>query len=286
MRQFSISKLLLLIFSLLISSNTAFADTSTALLAMENPQNPLMLISTSQGELYLELFPSEAPRNVANFIALAEGEKEFVNSETGEQFQSRYYNGMRFHRVIPDFIIQAGSPAYNPLGTQLEFLDDEINADALGLDQITALNPDGSFADVLNIETKADFHREILIPLYAQRNISNIDAVLREQYRVLETLQGLSVKAVYENLGYRYDDFLESRAIERGTVAMANSGPDSNAAEFFISLGKAESLSGKYTVIGKVVEGDEVMDSIGSTAIDPNQFSSRSTLIYSVRRAN
>jgi cyclophilin family peptidyl-prolyl cis-trans isomerase len=286
MPQSTIPSLLLLIFSLLTSLNTAFADTSTALLAMEDSQNPLIRISTSKGEMYLELYPLEAPNNVENFIALAEGEKEFTNLETGEPIQSRYYNGMRFHRVVPSFIIQAGSPAINPLGLQVSLLNDEINANALGLDQIPALNPDGSFADVLNIESKPDFHEEILTTLYSQRNITDFEAALSRQYQVLETLQELSVKSVYENQGYRYDDSLESRPIERGTVALANSGPDSNGPEFFISLTAAVWLWGKYTVIGKVVEGQEVMDSIGNTAIDPGQFSSLSTLIYSVRKVN
>jgi cyclophilin family peptidyl-prolyl cis-trans isomerase len=253
---------------------------------MEDSQNPLIRISTSKGEMYLELYPLEAPDNVENFIALAEGEKEFTNLETGEPIQSRYYNGMRFHRVVPGFIIQAGSPAVNPLGLQVSLLNDEIDANALGLDQIPALNPDGSFADVLNIESKPDFHEEILTPLYSQRNITDVEAALSRQYQVLETLQELSVKSVYENQGYRYDDSLESRPIERGTVALANSGPDSNGPEFFISLTAAKWLWGKYTVIGKVVEGQEVMDSIGNTAIDPGQFSSLSTLIYSVRKVN
>jgi peptidyl-prolyl cis-trans isomerase A (cyclophilin A) len=286
MPQSTIPSLFLLIFSLLTSLNTALADTSTALVAMEDSQNPLIRISTSKGEMYLELYPLEAPNNVENFIALAEGEKEFTNLKTGEPIQSRYYNGMRFHRVVPGFIIQAGSPAINPLGLQVSLLNDEINANALGLDQIPALNPDGSFADVLNIESKPDFHEEILTPLYSQRNITDVEAALSRQYQVLETLQELSVKSVYENQGYRYDDSLESRPIERGTVALANSGPDSNGSEFFISLTAADWLWGKYTVIGKVVEGQEVMDSIGNTAIDPGQFSSLSTLIYSVRKAN
>ncbi|MFT4817155.1 MAG: cyclophilin family peptidyl-prolyl cis-trans isomerase [Pseudohongiellaceae bacterium] len=286
MPQSTIPSLLLLIFSLLTSLNTALADTSTALLAMEDSQNPLVLISTSKGEMYLELYPFEAPGNVENFITLAEGEKEFTNQDTGEPIQARYYNGMRFHRVVPGFIIQAGSPAFNPLGLQINLLDDEINANALGLDQIPALNPDGSFADALNIESKQDFHEEILTPLYSQRNITDVESALSREYQILETLQELSVKSVYENQGYRYDDSLESRPIERGTVALANSGPDSNGPEFFISLTAAEWLWGKYTVIGKVVEGQEVMDSIGNTAIDPGQFSSLSTLIYSVRKAN
>jgi cyclophilin family peptidyl-prolyl cis-trans isomerase len=286
MPQSTIPSFLLLIFCLLASPNIALADTSTALLAMEDSQNHLVRISTSQGEMYLELFPLEAPNNVENFIALADGEKKFTDQSTGEPIQARYYNGMRFHRVVPGFIIQAGSPANNSLGLQVNLLDDEINANALGLDQILALNPDGSFADVLKIESKPDFHEEILTPLYSQRNITDVEAVLSRQYQVLEILQDLSVKSVYENQGYRYDDSLPSRPIERGTVALANSGPDSNGPEFFISLTAAEWLSGKYTVIGKVIEGQDVMDSIGNTAIDPSQFSSLSTLIYSVRKAN
>ncbi len=286
MPRIPLPKLLVFILILFAPAYSALADTTTALLAMENPQNPLIRVSTSQGEIYLELFPLEAPRNVANFIALAEGEKEFTQQETGEPIQVRYYNGMRFHRVVPGFVIQAGSPAYNPLGLQLSLLDDEINANSLGLDRIAALNPDGSFADALNIESKADLHEEILTPLYRRRNITTIDAALSNQYQILDNLKSLSVKAVYENQGYRYDESLQSRAIVRGTVALANSGPDSNGPEFFISLTSAPWLTGKYTVIGNVVEGQEVMDRIGNTAVSPEQFSSRSTLIYSVSRAN
>lgn len=286
MYHLSLPALFFLFISLLAPLNASHADTASALLAMEDSTNPLVLISTSQGEIYIELFPLEAPRNVENFIALAEGEKEFTNPNTGEPVQTRYYNGMRFHRVIPGFVIQAGSPAYNPLGLQVDLLNDEINADALGLSQVSALKPDGNFADMLNIESLSDFHQEILNPLYSQRNITDVDTALSRQYRTLETLQGLSVKTVYENQGYRYNSSLTSRPIERGIVALANSGPDSNGPEFFISLGSAQWLTGKYTVIGNVIEGQVVMDRIGNTAIDPNQFSSLSTLIYSVRRAN
>lgn len=277
---------LLLLLNLNVMLSAAHADTASALLAMEDPQNPLVLISTSQGEIYVELFPNEAPNNVSNFLALAEGEMAFSNPDTGESFQSRYYNGMRFNRVVPGFVIQAGSPARNALGLQVELLDDEINADALGLDQIPAMNVDGSFADALNIETKSDFFEEILTPLYARRNINDVEAALARENQTLEEIRRLSVKTVYENQGYRYDATLQSRPILRGTVALANSGPDSNGPEFFISLADAPTLTGKYTVIGKLVEGQQVMDRIGATAIDPAQFSSLSTLIYSVRRAN
>lgn len=277
---------LAILLSLHLAQGVAHADTASALLAMEDSQNPLVLISTSQGEIYLELFPAEAPNNVESFLALAEGEKAFQNPDSGEAIQSRYYNGMRFNRVVPGFLIQAGSPARNALGLQVELLADEINADALGLNQIPAMNPDGSFAAVLNIESKSDFFEQILIPLYETRNINDVDAALSRQNQTLDELKGLSVKSVYEIQGFHYDASLNSRPIQRGTVALANSGPDSNGPEFFISLADAPTLTGKYTVIGKVIEGQQVMDRIGATAIDPEQFSSLSSLIYSVRRAN
>ena len=81
MPQSTIPSFLLLIFCLLASPNIALADTSTALLAMEDSQNHLVRISTSQGEMFLELFPLEAPNNVENFIALADGEKRIYRSK-------------------------------------------------------------------------------------------------------------------------------------------------------------------------------------------------------------
>jgi peptidyl-prolyl cis-trans isomerase A (cyclophilin A) len=266
--------------------NTAFADLNSALQAMEDPQNPLMLINTSQGKIYLELFPEEAPNNIANFIALAEGERKFTSLFSGDSYQIPYYDGMRFHRVVPGFVIQAGSARYSPLGKQLEPLADEINADFLGLDKIPAINADGSFAEILNIANESDFQTEILQPFYDRENIANFSTVLEKQNEILQELQQLSVKSVYENQGYRYDSKLNSRAISRGIVALANSGPNSNGSEFFISLADAPWLTGKHTVIGKVVEGEDVMDDIGTTEIDAAQFSPISTLIFSIRRVN
>lgn len=280
-------KLALSIALLLVTAhNTVLADIDSALMAMESQQNPLLLLNTSQGEIYLELFPAEAPKNTANFIALAEGEIEIIDSESNTRYTPRYFNGMRFHRVVPGFVIQAGSPAYHPLGAPAEVLPDEINADSLGLDQLPALNPDGSFNEMLNIGSKADFDSAILEPLYEKLGIDNPSTLLARQQDVLAQLQQLTVKEVYENQGYRYNSDYSGRKVSRGVLAMANSGPDSNGPEFFISLNDADWLTGKHTVIGKVVEGLEVVDTIGGTAIEAEEFSRLSTLIYSIRRAN
>lgn len=279
-------EIVMLAFLALGYSTVATADAASAEQAMEDPLNPLLEMSTSQGSIYIELFPNEAPGNVANFIALAAGEIELVDPATNTGFRPRYFDGMRFHRVIPDFVIQAGSPSYNPLGAPAEILRDEINADYLGLDQELVLNPNGSFNRLLNIQSKADFENIILAPLYRSMGIETDSELLDKQNEVLDTLQQMSVKNAYENLGYRFRADYPSRKVSRGVMALANSGPDDNGPEFFISLADSEWLTGKHTVIGKVVEGMDVVDNIGNFPVNPLRFSRRSTVIYSIRRLN
>ncbi|MBI4042320.1 MAG: peptidylprolyl isomerase [Deltaproteobacteria bacterium] len=65
---------------------------------------------TSIGNFTVRLFPDKAPVTVANFASLAEGTKEFLDPETGKKIKRPFYNGLLFHRVIPDFMIQGGDP--------------------------------------------------------------------------------------------------------------------------------------------------------------------------------
>jgi peptidyl-prolyl cis-trans isomerase A (cyclophilin A) len=73
----------------------------------------LAQFTTSEGNFTVELFEKDAPKTVANFIGLAEGTKEWTDPKTGAAVKKPYYNGLIFHRVIPDFMIQGG----DPLGT-------------------------------------------------------------------------------------------------------------------------------------------------------------------------
>ena len=278
-------KIQLALFLFICCSNAA-ADLSSALQAMERPDNPLLLISTARGEIYVELFPLEAPDNVGNIIALAQGEVELEDNDTGGSFVTRYYNGMRFHRVIPGGFIQTGSLAKFSRSVTLDSFDDEINADFLGLDRQLALLPDGTINPLLNIANKSEFDRKILEPLYRQLGIENESELFQRQDQALTALQEMTVKQAYENQGFQYDSNLPGRGISTGIMALATSGPDGNGPEFFISLEDANWLNGKHTVVGKVVDGMDVVITIGETAIDPEQYSSASTLIYSVRVAN
>ncbi|MEM8521603.1 peptidylprolyl isomerase [Flavobacterium sp. PL12] len=71
-------------------------------------------ISTNKGDITIQLEYQKAPITVANFIALAEGNNTFVKDEKlkGKQF----YDGLKFHRVINDFMIQGGDPSGNGSG--------------------------------------------------------------------------------------------------------------------------------------------------------------------------
>lgn len=62
--------------------------------------------------------------------------------------------------------------------------------------------------------------------------------------------------------GYQFEDEPVTRNYDRGIVAMANSGPNTNGSQFFIMLDDVQSLPPKYTIFGKVIKGLEVVDNI------------------------
>ena len=65
---------------------------------------------TTMGNITAKLFEAEAPKNVKNFVDLAEGRKAFKDPATGQMVRRPLYNGVTFHRVIPGFMIQTGDP--------------------------------------------------------------------------------------------------------------------------------------------------------------------------------
>lgn len=129
---------------------------------------------TSQGNFRLELFEDKAPQTTGNFIQLAE---------------SGFYNGLIFHRIIDDFMIQGGCPQGTGMG-----------------------GPGYTIAD--------EFHPEL-------------------------THDG------------------------PGVLSMANAGPNTGGSQFFITLVPTAWLDGRHAVFGRVVEGMEVVSTIGKIPTDP-----------------
>src|SRR5215213_7988056 len=74
-------------------------------------KGPLKAIfDTTQGKLTCELFDKKVPMTVANFVGLARGLKPFKDPKSNETVKRPFYDGLIFHRVIPDFMIQGGDP--------------------------------------------------------------------------------------------------------------------------------------------------------------------------------
>lgn len=86
-----------------------------------NEQNPLVTVHTNLGDFKLELFPEIAPKTVENFVTHA---------------KNGYYNGVIFHRVIEDFMIQGGDPTGTGMGGESIFgrtFEDEFSREAFNL---------------------------------------------------------------------------------------------------------------------------------------------------------
>ena len=137
-------------------------------------------IETTKGEILIELTYRLTPGTVANFINLSQGLKENNYKDLGEPF----YNGLKFHRVIDDFMIQGGCPLGSGTGDPGYKFDDE-------------------------------FHKDL-------------------------------------------------KHNREGTLSMANSGPNTNGSQFFITHVPTPHLDDAHTIFGEVVseEDQDVVNSI------------------------
>jgi len=84
-------------------------------------------ITTNQGEFTCELFEEQAPLTVSNFAGLAMGLKTYVDVETNQPARGHFYDGLIFHRVIPEFMIQGGDPLGRGNGGPGYRFDDEFH---------------------------------------------------------------------------------------------------------------------------------------------------------------
>lgn len=140
--------------------------------------DPIVVLETNQGNIEIQLLPVVAPKACENFTGLAE---------------KGYYNGLIFHRVIKDFMLQGGDPT----GT------------GSGGESIWGKN----FQDETNVDVKFN---------------------------------------------------------KPGILAMANSGPNTNGSQFFITTAKTPWLNSNHTIFGKVVAGYDVVQKIEAVETDGN----------------
>jgi peptidyl-prolyl cis-trans isomerase A (cyclophilin A) len=96
--------------------------------ALTVPNGPYVVMDTSMGRITCQFFQKQSPNSVANFIALAEGTKDWTDPTTNKvQRHKRFYDGTTFHRVIPEFMIQGGDPAGTGMGGPGYAFDDEFD---------------------------------------------------------------------------------------------------------------------------------------------------------------
>nr|WP_315148234.1 peptidylprolyl isomerase [uncultured Flavobacterium sp.] len=106
------------------TTSTTKKTTPTAKPATAVDEGIFATITTSKGPIILQLEYKKTPVTVANFVALAEGKNTFV---TDEKLKGKpFYDGLKFHRVIKDFMIQGGDPSGNGSGGPGYSFKDEI----------------------------------------------------------------------------------------------------------------------------------------------------------------
>ena len=88
-----------------------------------------VIMRTSEGDIKINLFDDKTPETVANFLGLATGEKEWADPFTGQPSHEPFYDGLTFHRIIKDFMIQGGCPLGTGTGGPGYNFDDEIVPD-------------------------------------------------------------------------------------------------------------------------------------------------------------
>ncbi|MDQ1288183.1 MAG: peptidyl-prolyl cis-trans isomerase [Actinomycetota bacterium] len=84
-------------------------------------------LHTNRGVVRVELFPNHAPKTVSNFVELAEGTRDWQDPKTGQTRRDPFFDGLTFHRVIPNFMIQGGCPLGTGTGGPGYTFDDEIH---------------------------------------------------------------------------------------------------------------------------------------------------------------
>lgn len=120
-------------------SRSSFADASKETLTMPTSDKPLYAaFETTLGNFTVQLFPADAPKTVENFVGLVKGTKEFIDPKTGQTVKRPLYDGLVFHRVIPDFMIQGGDPLGNGTGGPGYQFADEFGS-SRGFDKVGIL---------------------------------------------------------------------------------------------------------------------------------------------------
>jgi len=226
-------------------------------------------IQTNYGNIELELWPDIAPKTVENFVGLAEGAKAWTAPNTGEQVQRPFYDGLIFHRVIKDFMIQGGCPIGNGTGGPGYRFEDETYEkgeqvpETLFTDEDANLVLESVVVPYLRAAADPkDWDPQLVTVLEAVQTQQSLEPVKKHPLSFYTNITGYTDKL------YRHGKLRAT--VDYGTICMANSGPNTNGSQFFIVTKKdgCDWLNGKHTVFGKVTAGMDVVLAIGNAETD------------------
>ncbi len=122
-------------FASTVSAQQPLPDAPQATAAASiQPNGPTVVMDTSMGRITCQFYQKQTPKTVANFIALAQGTRDWTDPATKKVMHHKpLYDGTIFHRVIPEFMIQGGDPTGTGMGDPGYSFEDEFNPD-LGFD--------------------------------------------------------------------------------------------------------------------------------------------------------
>ncbi len=121
-----------LLFSFSLAAQTGKKGAAPRTSARPVKAPPVAVIHTTIGDMKCTLFPDKSPKAVSMFIGLAKGTKSWKNPVTNKQMYGKpLYDGVIFHRVIPDFAIFAGDPTGTGTGDVGFEISDKLEPDLL-----------------------------------------------------------------------------------------------------------------------------------------------------------
>ncbi len=227
-----------------------------------NEEKPVVIMKTSLGDIEIELRHDLTPKTVENFLGLALGTKEWTDPKTKKKVKRPFYDGLIFHRVISDFMIQAGCPIGTGTGGPGYSFEDEVYK------EYTEIK-----GDIKDDETAKKVN-DILILNYLMKQQQKGQDFDKELMRMFNDAgKGVFTEIKQHSVSYFLEKVDKEKflvgsgliaSVDYGTLCMANSGPNTNGSQFFIVTKKGGTpwLNGKHTVFGKVIKGMDIVHKI------------------------
>ena len=105
---------------------------------------------------------------------------------------------------------------------------------------------------------------------------------MKEVEAEFDKVKNMTADKLLSELGYKYNDKLKALKMDKNTIAMANSGPNTNGSQFFINLSDNHYLNGKHTVFGRLIKGTDIAEKIATVKRNKQDKPEKPVLIESI----